>query len=131
MGDQSRSLAAALKLTPEVESFIKGNTEPVKKVPRKTERMSVDTKILETTETIKQVKQPKRVGEARKAKSPQANIDPIFEARVAVTTRFRQATAEALRRRSLERKLRGERPWSQQEIIESAVNNWLKTEPKH
>ncbi len=46
---------------------------------------------------------------------------------VSITTRFRQPTAEALRKASLQRKLAAEQPSSQQEIVELAVSSWLET----
>lgn len=50
---------------------------------------------------------------------------PLTHAVVPVTTRFRQDIAEALRRASLERKLSGESPSTQQDIIEQCVASWL------
>lgn len=46
---------------------------------------------------------------------------------VSLTTRLSPATAEALRRATLEQKLRRRWPHTQQEIVESAVRHWLKT----
>ena len=126
MADQVRSLSAALDLTPEVKSFISGKAETARIARRSSKKEAKNDGKLKVSESTKQSQQK------REAKKPKSQPEPVsvFEARVAVTTRFRQATAEALRRLSLERKLRGERPWSQQEIIESAVNHWLKTEAK-
>jgi len=116
----SRSLATALTLTPEVEAFIGGSQEPDSEIqrgtPAKVPAEEAPAKSVESTKP-RRSKQQKRVA----APTKQSGI----EARVAVTTRFRQETAEALRRCSLERKLRGEHPWSQQEIIETALLDWL------
>lgn len=110
-----------------MKSFISGKAEPTKAKPYLPEKKSKNNDSSEASEIAKRTKRSERGGEAKK---PKAEPVPVLEARVAVTTRFRQATAEALRRLSLERKLRGERPWSQQEIIETAVNNWLITGSK-
>ena len=131
MAEQSRSLISALKCTPEVESFITGKPQSIKKAPRKTETTSTKIANIEPTETSKQVIPPQRIRKMKKSIPPKQSVEPIFEARIAVTTRLRQPTAESLRRLSLERKIRGERPWSQQEIIELAVNNWLNLESKN
>lgn len=45
---------------------------------------------------------------------------------VPLTTRLRPSTAEALRRACLEQRLQGQRPASQQEIIEEATSSWLR-----
>jgi hypothetical protein len=45
---------------------------------------------------------------------------------ISVTTRFEQQTADALRRAHLEQKLKNIAPATQQEIIEIAVQTWLK-----
>jgi hypothetical protein len=46
---------------------------------------------------------------------------------VSLTTRLSPATAEALRRASLELRLQRRRPHTQQEIVEAAVQTWLKS----
>jgi hypothetical protein len=45
---------------------------------------------------------------------------------VSLTTRLSPPTAEALRRATLEQKLRRRRPHTQQEIVEAAVKTWLE-----
>jgi hypothetical protein len=47
---------------------------------------------------------------------------------VPLTTRLQTPTADALRRAYLERKLRGESPHTQQEIVEEALQIWLRKE---
>lgn len=60
------------------------------------------------------------------AAEPKPAAPTLTQAVVPFTTRFRQSTAEALRRASLERKLAGETPNSQQEIVEHCVSAWLR-----
>lgn len=60
------------------------------------------------------------------AAEPKPAVPTLTQAVVPFTTRFRQSTAEALRRASLERKLAGETPNSQQEIVEHCVSAWLR-----
>lgn len=60
------------------------------------------------------------------AAEPKPAAPSLTQAIVPFTTRFRQSTAEALRRASLERKLAGETPNSQQEIVEHCVSAWLR-----
>jgi hypothetical protein len=62
-------------------------------------------------------------GEAVARNSPAPLNDDYL---VAVTTRFRARTAEALRRAHLEQKLKRCEPTTQQEIIELAVQEWLR-----
>ena len=54
--------------------------------------------------------------------TPQRLTTPV----VSITTRYHEQTAEALRRASLERKLAGKHPSTQQEMVESAVSTWLE-----
>jgi hypothetical protein len=46
---------------------------------------------------------------------------------VSLTTRLSPPTAEALRRAALELRIQRRRPHTQQEIVEAAVRQWLKT----
>lgn len=53
---------------------------------------------------------------------------PVFvQARVAINTRIRDDLARGLKRASLERKLEGVKPNTLQDILEEAVEPWLRT----
>ncbi|MFO0912753.1 MAG: hypothetical protein U0795_07335 [Pirellulales bacterium] len=64
-----------------------------------------------------------RGGELREAEERPSLLG---ELRVPLTTRLHPATADALRRANLEQRLKRVRPATQQEIVESAVKDWLK-----
>jgi hypothetical protein len=51
---------------------------------------------------------------------------PSAVARVGLTTRIRGDFADALKRASLERQLRKEKPNTQQDILEEALEPWLR-----
>lgn len=46
--------------------------------------------------------------------------------RSSLTTRLRKDLADALKRASLERQLRGESPWQVQDIMDEALAPWLR-----
>ncbi len=63
----------------------------------------------------------------RKAPTPQPSPPtPPKRHRVSITTRIREDFAAALKRASLERQLGGIEPSSLQEILEQAIEPWLK-----
>lgn len=124
MADRGRSLAAALNLPPEAEQFIRGAKQPA--VAGSADR-AVPVKQTPTIPAKDDASQKPREAKRKERKKSQQPVRQkgSTRARVAITTRFTQATADALRRESLERKLRNEEPWSQQEIIELAVKAYL------
>ena len=136
MGNVPRGLAAALSMTPEVRRFIEGedkSSQPatsdphvVRKPSTKTER-SIERSSKSGGWGVSPDLSPRKAN--RRAAEP-AKGPSLSQARVAVTTRFKQEVADSLRRSSLERKLRGESPHSQQDIIELAVAAWLQSESK-
>ncbi|TWT41498.1 hypothetical protein KOR42_47690 [Thalassoglobus neptunius] len=75
---------------------------------------------------------PPRTIPPKKTQSRGETTEPerkgLTHAVVSITTRFKQETAEALRRASLERKLEGLSLSTQQEIVETAVSAWLERE---
>jgi hypothetical protein len=79
------------------------DTQPVKKPSAKRSRLVQDDQIPSTTTTP-------------------ANDDYL----IAITTRLQARTADALRRAYLEQKLNRREPATQQEIIELAVQQWLR-----
>ena len=63
----------------------------------------------------------------RGAKVPQAQAAPSVFARVPISTRIRGDFAEALKRASLERQLSKVEPNTLQDILEQAVEPWLRS----
>jgi hypothetical protein len=135
-----RSLSNAL-LSPEKMAFIKGqesdraDTTGDLKPPIQSNAVVVP--VVELTAETSQ-KQPNIEPEPRPivrpslptrhdaishATTPSANDDYL----VAITTRLQARTADALRRAYLEQKLNRLEPATQQEIIELAVQQWLKS----
>ncbi len=62
--------------------------------------------------------------ESQPAERPQ--ILPQLSNRVPITTRTRPEVASALKRASLQRQLEGTPPYYVQEILEEALENWLR-----
>ncbi|TWT77308.1 hypothetical protein Pla123a_19660 [Posidoniimonas polymericola] len=60
-------------------------------------------------------------------KHSQPKILPQMASRVPITTRARPEIASALKRASLERQLSGEQPFYVQEILEEALDAWLRS----
>lgn len=125
MADKNRSLAAALNLKPEAMQFISGGNDQSKEAKRP-RRKRVETKrqqaaVSEIDGEQSRLAKPRR----EKTASEQSPLPQLSQARVAITIRLTPTTAEALRRASLERKLRSEFPHSQQDIIELAVRMWI------
>jgi len=135
-----RSMSQALRMTPTEMDFIKNG-------PPKTVQPKVVTPPSQSHENIEpqfeqvpvMVSEPdaspendahhERKVRPRKEKVGQAKNDELTRLTtpvVPITIRFRQSTAEALRRASLERRLSGMSPATQQEIVEAAVSDWLR-----
>jgi hypothetical protein len=68
--------------------------------------------------------QPKPPAPSRPA--PPARTMPELTGRVPLTTRIRHKYAAGLKRASLERQLTGEKPNTVQDILEEALEPWLK-----
>lgn len=130
-------MGSALKMTPEVSklgpealAFIKSG------VPGKEPKPVADPVIdLEPTKimapppenAVSEVATEPKEAKAKRAVKPQAAPQYLTNRiTVSVTTRLEQRTADALRRAHLEQKLKNVRPATQQEIIEIAVQAWLK-----
>lgn len=126
MADRGRSLAAALSLTPEAQQFIRGAKQTtVEEPPEKLVTAAPESSEREGNSKELEHRQRPIKRRIRKAPADPAKPKVSSRARVAITTRFTQDTADALRRESLERKLRNEDSWSQQEIVEVAVKAYL------
>lgn len=125
MAERFRSLAAALNLPPEADAFIESGVRPSKPPSRpKTKSDSTSQAAGQNRQNSPRTRKTRRRTKRTTAAPPNSQA-ASGRARVAITTRFRQDTADALRRASLERKLRGESLHSQQDIIEKAVQAWL------
>jgi len=131
-----RSLSSAL-LTPEKMAFIQGKdrtpieNSSVALPPEQSDGANADIASEISTE-YPQPQPLKKTGSRRvQAASTDSNVSaaplPANETYlVAVTTRLQAPTAEALRRAHLEQKLNRREPATQQEIIEAAVQYWLR-----
>ena len=111
MSSKRRGLSTALSVTPEIEQFIRPEQKSIKS--DSSESNAIKTTDKETDQT------------GKKSKTVSSHQNQFSQPLVAITTRFQPTTAETLRRTSLERRLANEFPWSQQEIIEQAVLDWL------
>lgn len=98
-----RSLAEGLSETPAVESIEREFVYGEKAEPQKQSQ-----------------------AEAPVAAAPDRSVLPQFAGRVPLTTRCRPELASMLKRASLQRQLNGIEPSSMQEIMEIAMENWLK-----
>jgi hypothetical protein len=120
-------------MTPEKTAFISKGRPTIESLEPNTPAF-LDSKPDESPEPTNLVElEPPAESEKRtrpkKERAVQAKASepmPLTTPAVSVTIRFRQATAEALRRASLERKLAGVSPSSQQEMVELAVGEWLR-----
>lgn len=143
---ERRSLGNAFRQTPEVKqlderamAFItggvpaKGTTEPpkVKEVvmasPKEEAKAPVEPEMAAAPSELSPSEpkdSPVRRSRSRVSVStPQPMNGKVF---ISVTTRLEQGTANALRRAYLEQKLKGALPATQQEIIEIALQAWLR-----
>ena len=116
---ERKSLVAGLAVVPEadpeaVRSFI---TQEPKQAKTPAEPQSVPP-----TDQKKKEK-----SESKPRKPIRSKTGPIHVAMIPVTVRLKPEIASALKRASLERQLHGETPSTQQEIVELALDPWLKT----
>lgn len=126
---ERRSLSSAMEITPEKLAFIQGT--PVAPAAH-----SVKPETVSNPEpTPKREKRLTSSNRNSSARVPTANSVPEQEERsliegvlVPLTTRLQPKTADALRRAYLEQKLQRRRPATQQEIVEAALQGWLRKE---
>ena len=73
--------------------------------------------------------EPSQPPEPAPPPTPSASKDilPQFLSRAPLTTRVRPEIASALKRASLTRQLQGQEPFHVQEIMEEALETWLRT----
>lgn len=132
---ERRSLAEALDLPSKAIEFIKHGLPSTEQQQTAAQVNFEDNQIREipeepatlveldsTSESPKKTRPKKDKAVRTDASEPM----PLTTPAVSITIRFKQMTAEALRRASLERKLVGISPSSQQDMVELAVSEWLK-----
>jgi hypothetical protein len=93
-----------------------------------TRRRRIDGALSETPETHDFVKlgHPEKSRLRVASESETNRPPPARSVLVPLTTRLQSATSNALRRAYLEQKLASKRPDTQQEIVESALQEWLR-----
>ncbi|MGE3777848.1 MAG: hypothetical protein AB7F89_11725 [Pirellulaceae bacterium] len=110
---ERRSLVDGLKTDPETqkleEEFVFGSK-------RKAESADVPPAKADTIATPIEIP----------AAPPESRILPQMTGRIPVTTRCRPEVASALKRASLQRQLAGAEPFYVQDIMEEALENWLR-----
>ena len=110
-----RSLSAALQtveLPPEAMALIQeGTPRPIRSV--------APVPLMEEEES------PNRA-RSRKERAPHERPNPIPRPVVAMTVRIAKELTDALLRLSVERRLRGEEPHTQQEMVAEAIREWLQ-----
>ena len=138
---ERRSLSSALDLTPEKMAFIQGSAGvAAKAAPKPRERVApapepavLDERVEalrheideEEVEELPREARPRRPARPRSRPAPEPT--PITDyLLVPITTRLNPRTADALRRAHLEQKLRRQSPSTQQEIVEEALQEWLR-----
>jgi len=131
MAKSRRGLTEALDLTPEKVAFIRQErtlgTEAIVESPRPEplEHRGEGASAESTVALGRPVEEPSKVASER-ATTPRS-VGPHNQALVPLTTRLQPATAAALRRAYLERKLAGVEHATQQEIVEEALQDWLRS----
>lgn len=119
---ERRSIGNAI-MTPDKIAFIKG-AEVKTQEPAKTKEVELATESSDDTKPAE--RKPKAAKRSPKEEYEPAPNEVLDEILVSRTARFQYRTAQALTRAHLERKLKRQKPTTQQEIIETAVQHWLK-----
>lgn len=129
-----RSLSNAL-LTSEKMGFIKGQADHSEPNPASQPVVQTDAVIVPVVELASDTSAKPEVQREKKSagnRPPSTNVEAKSatpsndDYLVAITTRLQARTADALRRAHLEQKLNRCEPATQQEIIELAVQQWLR-----
>lgn len=126
MTKQRRPLAAGLKAVPPgadpeaVKSFITQE--------RKSEPVDEPAEEAKLPTTHKSVEAEPSDNEYRSAKKRKGKKSPVPVGLIPVTVRLKPEIAAALKRASLERQLAGEEVFTQQDLVELALEPWLKDE---
>ena len=114
-----RSLVSGIKAPPRIDpekeqAFIYGGKE-LERTPRKkpSRPKSESSEPVSTTEQVSEL--------------PKEQVSPSPVGKSPLSTRLRSDVAAALKRASLERQLQGIAPNSVQDILEEALESWLKS----
>jgi hypothetical protein len=129
-----RSLNSALRSTPdltspEIQAFISGGSP---EAPALQPTMQASGQPVDSTIDLVRIATEPKGPEATEVKTKrssraQTSSQPLHsKVTISVTTRLEQRTADALRRAHLQQKLKGSQPETQQEIIQIAVQAWLR-----
>ncbi len=130
-----RSLSNAL-LTPEKLAFIRGdNATKADDAPGVLSARQSEQAVAETAVELQEPTESDRLTKTHRGRTSTVAKDTVLKSNsrlanddylVAITTRLQARTAEALRRAYLEQKLNRREPATQQEIIEAALQTWLR-----
>jgi hypothetical protein len=127
-----RSLSESLGTNPlsaEADAFLRGgNTPPARESPEPAAPVAAPA-VAATVARTPAVACPLALAQPRPATSPMVSQAPVpTGGLVSVTVRLPTALAETLLRVSLERRLRKERPFAQQDIVAEAVRDWIEAQ---
>lgn len=124
---ERRSIGEALATLPsDTRGFIQGNAKPARSARRSGLEVEVVPAVEQTAETQESDNRPARRTRVRTSPPPRASVEVPESWKVPITTKLQYATVQALRRAYLEQKLSHSSPDTQQEIVEVAVQEWLK-----
>lgn len=128
---ERRTLGDALTLSPEKMAFIKGDeTEDTASrakrdaVVRTIDLPNPDAKEVDKAEPLPPRTVIRRQRSRGEAATPNAS-DVLDDLLIPLTTRLPHRLVQSLRRVCLEQRLRHAKPDSIQEIVETAIENWL------
>jgi hypothetical protein len=137
-----KSMNDALTLNPEKLAFIHDGGKATNQIRSElvlTKAIELPTASEETTQsrpespsvpTARRGRKPRTASQGVESSadySEHSSFERYQSIWVPLTTRLSPATAEGLRRAALELRLQRRKPHTQQEIVESAIRHWLKT----
>ncbi len=118
---ERRSLVEGLKPDPELQKLEEAFVFGAKRKPESVEQPTVP----EPAESIHDAP-TSAAAEPRPSIQAEQKILPQMTGRIPVTTRCRPELASALKRASLQRQLAGAEPYYVQDIMEEALETWLR-----
>ena len=134
MGER-RSIGAAMELTPEQKAFVQtGATGPKTTTPTKSTTepqretdLQISDKSADTTQHERRVRRSRSRRQAPGLlPSNNEGLLVVTNLLMQLTTRLHPTTYAALKRAGLEQKLYGRSPAMVQEIVEEAIQRWLR-----
>jgi hypothetical protein len=124
---ERRTIGIALAtLSPEAQGFIQSGEKPAPSSKPSTVEVEVASSSGECAAPLEQQRQPSHRRTRARVSSARVKVEVPDSWKVPITTKLEYATVQALRRAYLEQKLSHATPNTQQEIIEEAVQAWLK-----